>query len=310
MNAANRTKIARLHANLKVRRDFISNSHFQQEHDIYIDEFIRYDGITKVINLMKVEEETHLTTCLRSLTYCFVYISGVDFLKQRPHLFTKLFDMSNSHSEEVKKLVLGIFIGLCKCMKGGFDCINKAAINTARRANVSPYANLLNSLQTQNLELKINILTLINWMIFKCPNEKKLCKFISRMENLGIYDDLRALAKEKHPEILNQLKNFQKNSKIIIPSLQYEIEIHKNRNKELQEHCDTLERKIEHQIEQQSLFKLMRGDLENYKKVAQMQKQMATYYSPFTPLNQYKKEVLIKLPQIKSEIIDLKEAMQ
>lgn len=41
-----------------------------------------------------------------------------------------------------------------------------------------------------------------------------------------------------------------------------------------------------------------------------MQKQMATYYSPFTPLNQYKKEVLIKLPQIKSEIIDLKEAMQ
>ena len=95
---------------------------------------------------MKVEEETHLTTCLRSLTYCFVYISGVDFLKQRPHLFTKLFDMSNSHSEEVKKLVLGIFIGLCKCMKGGFDCINKAAINTARRANVSPYANLLNSL--------------------------------------------------------------------------------------------------------------------------------------------------------------------
>ena len=93
-------------------------------------------------------------------------------------------------------------------MKGGFDCINKAAINTARRANVSPYANLLNSLQTQNLELKINILTLINWMIFKCPTEKKLCKFISRMENLGIYDDLRALAKEKHPEILNQLKNF------------------------------------------------------------------------------------------------------
>lgn len=105
-------------------------------------------------------------------------------------------------------------------------------------------------------------------MIFKCPTEKKLCKFISRMENLGIYDDLRALSKEKHPEILNQLKNFQKNTKIIIPSLQYEIEIHKNRNKELQEHCDTLERKIEHYVEQQSLFKLIRDDLENYKRVA------------------------------------------
>ena len=41
-----------------------------------------------------------------------------------------------------------------------------------------------------------------------------------------------------------------------------------------------------------------------------MSKELATYYSPFTPLHQYKREVLIKLPQIKSEIIDLKEAMK
>ena len=54
----------------------------------------------------------------------------------------------------------------------------------------------------------------------------------------------------------------------------------------------------------------MRDDLENYKKIAQMSKELATYYSPFTPLHQYKREFLIKLPQIKSEIIDLKGAMQ
>lgn len=70
-----------------------------------------------------------------------------------------------------------------------------------------------------------------------------------------------------------------------------------------------MERKIEHFVEQQSLFKLMRDDLENYKKIADMSKELATYYSPFTPLHQYKKEILIKLPQIKSEIIDLKGAM-
>jgi chromosome segregation ATPase len=54
----------------------------------------------------------------------------------------------------------------------------------------------------------------------------------------------------------------------------------------------------------------MRDDLDNYKKVAQMSKELATYYSPFTPLHQYKREILIKLPMIKSEIIDLKEAMK
>lgn len=87
------------------------------------------------------------------------------------------------------------------------------------------------------------------------------------------------------------------------------MELLKTRNTDLQEHVDILERKIETYVEQQSLFKLIRNDLENYKKMAQMSKELATYYSPFTPLQQYKQEFLIKLPQIKSEIIDLKGAM-
>ena len=88
-------------------------------------------------------------------------------------------------------------------MKGAYTYINKAAINTARRLNQSPYANILNALSTSDIEMKISILTLINWLIFKCPSEQKMAKFLARMENLGIYDDLRALAKEKHPEIIN-----------------------------------------------------------------------------------------------------------
>jgi len=40
-------------------------------------------------------------------------------------------------------------------------------------------------------------------MIFKCPSEKKLAKLLARLENLGIYDDLRELAKEKNAEIIS-----------------------------------------------------------------------------------------------------------
>ena len=39
-------------------------------------------------------------------------------------------------------------------------------------------------------------------MIFKCTQEKKLAKFLARLENLGIYDDLREMAKERNPEII------------------------------------------------------------------------------------------------------------
>jgi hypothetical protein len=118
-------------------------------------------------------------------------------------------------------------------MKGSFDVLNKAAVNSGRKANQSPYVTLLACLGINEIELRVKVLTLINWLLFKCSSDKKLCKFLARLENMGFYDDLRALAKERHPEILTQLKNFQKNAKIIIPSLQYEIEIHKNRSKEL-----------------------------------------------------------------------------
>ena len=212
-----------------------------------MEEFISNDGVSKMINLLGrfaqsgTDDLGPMATCLRALSCLFVYLSGVNYLKSRPHLFSKLFDIlpvkgngtGGMNQYEVKKLVVNIFIGLCKCMKGSFECINKAAIITAKRANQSPYASLLACLSLNDLELRIGVLTLINWLLFKCTSNNKLCKFLARLENMGVYDDLRALSKERHPEILTQLKNFQKNAKIIIPSLQYEIEIHKNRSKEL-----------------------------------------------------------------------------
>jgi hypothetical protein len=47
------------------------------------------------------------------------------------------------------------------------------------------------------------VLTLINEMIVKAPTEKKICKFVARMENLGVFEELKSLGKEKHPEIIN-----------------------------------------------------------------------------------------------------------
>src|SRR5258706_12739315 len=100
--------------------------------------------------------------------------------------------MVHYNNLEVRKQLIGIFIGLCKIMHGAYESINKASIINARGNNRSPFAILLNSLnQNNDVELKVNVLTLINWMMFKCPTEKKLCKFIARLENIGLYDELR-----------------------------------------------------------------------------------------------------------------------
>lgn len=65
--------------------------------------------------------------------------------------------------------------------------------------------------------------------------------------------------------------------------MQFENEIHKSRVKQMASHIEILERKVEHYVEQQSLFMMMNGDLEKYKSVFEMSVQAETMYSPFTP---------------------------
>ena len=91
--------------------------------------------------------------------------------------------------------------------------------------------------------------------------------------------------------------------------MQFEVEVHKNRIKTLTEHNLVLEKKIEHYIEQQSMFHLMRNDLEKYKRVYELSKELETMYSPFSPQNQYSEATLNSLPK-RHEIIDLTKIME
>ena len=49
-------------------------------------------------------------------------------------------------------------------------------------------------------------------------------------------------------------------------------------------HKEELEKKVERMEEKESVFKVMSDDLENYKQKADMSKELATFFSPFTPI--------------------------
>lgn len=119
---------------------------------------------------------------------------------------------------------------------------------------------------------------------------------------------MRTLASLKEEPVIKNLQMFQVSTKMILPSMQFEVEVHKNRVEQLQKHTQMLEAKVEHYVEQQGLYKLVRDDLEKYKKIFEFSKQLETIYSPFTPLQQYKKEHLVQQKQ-KNDIIDLSQVV-
>jgi hypothetical protein len=51
------------------------------------------DGITKLINLMRITDAGILSICMTSLAYTLVYASGVTYLEQRPQIFLKLYEL-------------------------------------------------------------------------------------------------------------------------------------------------------------------------------------------------------------------------
>ena len=58
------------------------------------------------------------------------------------------------------------------------------------------------------------------------------------------------------------------------------------------------------------MFKVMMSDLETYKQKEDMTKELATYFSPFSPIQQFSQEVLFKQPQSKDKIIDVNLGMK
>lgn len=118
-------------------------------------------------------------------------------------------------------------------------------------------------------------------MIFNAEEETRQGKFIAKLESLGIFDLLQRWAATDNEEIHNQIEVFNIYMNKLAGETEYQLEVYKNRNQDLDLHCKVLERKVEYYREQQAMFKVMMNDLENYRIKANMSKELATYFSPF-----------------------------
>lgn len=107
-------------------------------------------------------------------------------------IWEKIDDMHN----RVRHSALQNLVYLAQAQNSkGYTYIVKAATNYGRRMNKSPFTELIFSMNTKwDTEIRLLALQLINALIIKCPNESKLAKFIARLENIGLCDELRVLS--------------------------------------------------------------------------------------------------------------------
>lgn len=139
-----------------------------------------------------------------------------------------------------------------------------------------------------NSKMAFTLLKFINEMLAKSEgDEKRQAKFLAKLEGIGIKEILEKWHMSDNIDIHDQIQSYQYYSNNITGSVIYKLEVHKNRVRDLEAHRRVLEAKVEQYREQQAMFKVMMNDLELYKQKADMSKQLATYFSPFSPIKTF-----------------------
>ena len=166
------------------------------DHEGFIDAFVECGGITKVVTILRHPKTGLVSVALDVMPKLLAYDSALSYMKSKPDLFTSLYEKMDSQNQRIRYQTHMVFVWLCQSLaSGAFQIIMKAATNYARRNNKSPFVELIISLNKKwDTELRYVTLLLINCIIVKSPSEKKLAKFLARLENLGLYDELRSLA--------------------------------------------------------------------------------------------------------------------
>lgn len=173
----------------------------------FLDYFIEQQGLTKLVQLLKYAKWQVQAVALNSIPRLYERDSTMEYMKKNSTIFTQMWVKINDSNKNVRMLALQNFVWLTQALgTSGYNYIVKGANNYARQQNKSPFTELVYSLSKKwDDDLRLLALQLINVLVVKCPSEKKLAQLLARLENIGLYDELRKLSEIKDNSKLNLL---------------------------------------------------------------------------------------------------------
>jgi hypothetical protein len=110
----------------------------------------------------------------------------------------------------------------------------------------------------------------------------------------------------KSMEFQTQLTNYQKLTGEIIRGSYYEIDIYKKKLKQMEKHCQELEKKVEFVFLNQKFYEEIVDDFIYFKKLADVCADVGGYYDPYAPTERYDQRFNKKLAIEQNGVLDLK----
>jgi hypothetical protein len=107
-------------------------------------------------------------------------------------------------------------------------------------------------------------------------------------------------------EFQSHLTNFQKLTGEIIRGSYYEIEVYKKKLKEMEKHCQELEKKVEFVFLNQKFYEEVVDDFIYFKKLADVCADVGGYYDPYAPTERYDQRFNKKISIEQNGVLNLR----
>jgi len=252
--------------------------------DVFLEEFISYDGIKPLVEAIEITSGNSRTYLISAFNNILIYSNALEYIKENPIVVNNLYHVLsfNDTINTIKYTLSGLFF-ICEFLKPeGLNLVYNAANEFSKIQGTKIFKELVQFINNDTIDIKVNSLMLICCILEKANNDKPLqAKILVQLQEIDLHPTLEKNASEcTSPEFQIQLSNYQRSTGEIIRGSNYEVEIYKKKHKDLENHCSNLEKKTEFILLNQKFYEEIVDDFIYYKKLSDICIDTANYYDP------------------------------
>lgn len=252
--------------------------------DVFLEEFISYDGIKPLVEAIEITSGNSRSYLISAFNNILIYSNALEYIKENPIVVNNLYHVLsfNDTINTIKYTLSGLFF-ICEFLKPeGLNLVYNAANEFSKIQGTKIFKELVQFINNDTIDIKVNALMLICCILEKSNNDKPLqAKILVQLQEIDLNPTLEKNASEcTSPEFQIQLTNYQKTTGDVIRGSNYEIEIYKKKYKDLENHCSNLEKKTEFILLNQKFYEEIIDDFIYYKKLSDVCIETASFYDP------------------------------
>jgi hypothetical protein len=252
--------------------------------DCFLEEFISYEGINTLVEAIEITSGNSRSYLISAFNRVLIYSNALEYIKENPIVVNNLYhvlyftDTINTITHTLSALSF-----ICEYLKPeGLHLVYNAANEFSKIQKTNIFKELVQYINHSNIDIKVNSLMLICCILEKSAIDRPLqAKILVHFQEIDLHPTLEKNASEclSH-DFQIQLSNYQRATGEIIRGSNYEVEIYKKKYKDLEIHCQEIEKKAEFIFLNQKYYEEIVDDFIFYKKLSDTCIETAGYFDP------------------------------